>query len=171
MEIDIQNLQLNQKSKLFFILLCNNSILKFNINLCNIPFGIETFSNKEILNIELLNTNNDHHNIILKIQSLEKAISSHLYNSEINVKQNLSNKIFSKSLKESKMGFLLRTHPKTNIEVYILKKDNSKMFIEQNNIVNTTSNVELYLKGVWVNDSSYGLYWGLNYVHISKFNS
>jgi len=169
MEINIQKLQLNQKSKLFFILLCDNSIIKINIAQCNIPFGIENFSNKNILNIELLNTNNAHHNILSKIQALESAISTHSYIAEINVKQNLSNKIFNKSLKESKLGFLLRTHPKTNMEIYIKKKDQSKMFIEKSNIINTTSNVEIYLKGIWVNDTSYGIYWGVDYVEISKF--
>jgi hypothetical protein len=171
MEINLQNLQLTQKSKLFFILLCNNSILNFNIELCNIPFGLESYLNKNIINIELLNTNNIHHNIISKIQSLENSISSQSYISEINVKQNLSNKTFSKSLKESKLGFILRTHPKTNIETYIKKKDLTKMFIDINNIGNTTSNIEVFVKGVWMNDTSYGLYWGINYIQIVKFNS
>ena len=171
MEINIQNLQINQKSKLFFILLCDNSILKINIDNCIIPFGLELYSNKNIINIELLNSNNIHHNIISKIESLESTISTHTYSSEINVKQNLSTKKFNKSIKISKLGYLLRTHPKTNIETYILKKDSSKMFIEINNIVNTTCNIELQLKGIWVNDTSYGLYWGLNYIQINKFNS
>ena len=55
------------------------------------------------------------------------------------------------------------------MEIYIKKKDQSKMFIEKSNIINTTSNVEIYLKGIWVNDTSYGIYWGVDYVEISKF--
>ena len=42
------------------------------------------------------------------------------------------------------------------------------MTLAKTNIKNTISNVKLSLKGIWLKDDSYGLYWSLSECEIIK---
>jgi hypothetical protein len=44
------------------------------------------------------------------------------------------------------------------------------MNIDKENLKGTSTNIELTLKGLWVNDESFGFYWNVNSVQITKFN-
>ena len=59
----------------------------------------------------------------------------------------------------------------TMYEIYIKTKNDSKMTLAKSNIKNTTSNVKLTLKGIWIKDNSYGLYWSLSECEILKLTS
>lgn len=151
--------------------LTNSSpIIKIKLNNIFIPFGLEKFNNKHILNLEFDKNINTHNNYISVLTSLENKIINKTYETEINVESNLVNKSFTKSIKDSILGFILRTHLSDSTEIFILKKDLSKMPIEKENLKGTNVNIELTLKGLWINDEKYGLYWNVNNIQIIKFN-
>ena len=89
----------------------------------------------------------------------------------LNCHQNLINKIFLPTFKKSKLGYLLRTHLLSNTEIYILKKNNDKLLIDSSNLNNSTCNLSLLLKGMWITESNYGLYWEINSIQVLSFKS
>jgi hypothetical protein len=147
-----------------------NNTIKFKLDNIFLPFGVESFNNKYILNLELESTSNTHNNYISTLLSLEKKILEKKYNSEINIESVLVNKKFVSSIKDSKLGNILRTHITDSTKIFILKKDSSKMDIDKENLKGTTTNLIISLKGLWVNDDTYGFYWNVNSVQITKFN-
>jgi hypothetical protein len=172
--IELNNKQIKclPKNKKFIsiILTYSSQIVKIKLNNIFIPFGVEKFNNKHILNLEFDKNINTHNNYISVLSSLENKINNKIYDTEINVESILVNKLFTTSLKESILGHILRTHITDSTEIFILKKDLSKMPIDKENLKGTNVNIELTLKGLWVNDEKYGLYWNINNIQIIKFN-
>lgn len=172
--IELNNKQIKclPKNKKFIsiILTYLSQIIKIKLNNIFIPFGVEKFNNKNILNLEFDKNINTHNNYVSVLSSLENKINNKSYDTEINVESILVNKIFTTSLKESILGHILRTHITDSTEIFILKKDLSKMQIDKENLKGTNVNIELTLKGLWVNDEKYGLYWNINNIQITKFN-
>jgi hypothetical protein len=135
--------------------------IKFELNGVVIPFGVEIYNSKEIVNVEIQPKDNVQYNYISEIESLENNIKE----SKL---QTLKDKNFISTFKESKYGKILRTHLIRDPEIYIKTKNDSKMTLAKSNIKNTTSNVKISLKGIWIKDNSYGLYWSLSECEIIK---
>jgi hypothetical protein len=172
--IELNNKQIKclPKNKKFISIILTHSsqIIKIKLNNIFIPFGVEKFNNKHILNLEFDKNINTHNNYISVLSSVENKINNKTYDTEINVESILVNKLFTTSLKESILGHILRTHITDSTEIFILKKDLSKMPIDKENLKGTNVNIELTLKGMWVNDEKYGIYWNINNIQIIKFN-
>ncbi len=170
--IDFNNKDLRcvLKNKKFISVFAPVETIKFKLENIFLPFGVEKFNNKLILILEFEKSSNIHNNYIYTLLSFEKKILDKKYESEINIESILINKKFISSLKESKLGNILRTHITDSTNVFILKKDSSKMDIDKENLKATTTNLDITLKGIWVNDDSYGFYWNINSVQITKFN-
>lgn len=172
--IELNNKQIKclPKNKKFISIILNNSsqIIKIKLDNIFIPFGVEKFNNKLVLNLEFDKNINTHNNYISVLSSLENKINNKTYATEINVESVLVNKVFTSSLKESILGSILRTHITDSTDIFILKKDLSKMPIDKENLKGTNVNIELTLKGLWVNDEKFGLYWNINNIQIIKFN-
>jgi hypothetical protein len=172
--IELNNKQIKclPKNKKFIsiILTYSSQVIKIKLNNIFIPFGVEKFNNKHILNLEFDKNINTHNNYISVLSSLENKINNKTYDTEINVESILVNKKFTTSLKESILGHILRTHITDSTEIFILKKDLSKMPIDKENLKGSNVNIELTLKGMWVNDEKYGIYWNINNIQIIKFN-
>ena len=172
--IELNNKQIKclPKNKKFISIILTHSsqIIKIKLNNIFIPFGVEKFNNKHILNLEFDKNINTHNNYISVLSSVENKINNKTYDTEINVESILINKLFTTSLKESILGHILRTHITDSTEIFILKKDLSKMPIDKENLKGTNVNIELTLKGMWVNDEKYGIYWNINNIQIIKFN-
>lgn len=145
-------------NKKFYNIFYNTNLIEIDIKNVFIPFGIEKFNNKMILNIELLELN-ETNNIISKIESIENEISN-----------NFTNLGLIRCIKKSKLGYLLRTHITKSTECYILKKDNTKFNIDIINIKNSECNIKLKIKGIWINENNYGLYITIDDININKFN-
>ena len=162
-ENELKNISINKiivtpLNKKFWHLLYNQKCIDIHINNSLVPFGIEKYNDKLILNLELCETN-DNNNIISKIEALENEIQKHFKNMGI-----------IKSLKKSKLGYLIRSHYLKSTECYILKKNGEKMMIDENNLQNAECEFNLLIKGIWVNDNNYGLYIIINSIKINKFN-
>ncbi len=162
-ENDIVNLPVNKiivtsLNKKFWHLLYNQKCISIHITNALIPFGAEKYNDKLILNLELFETN-ENNNIISKIESIENEIQKYFRNMGI-----------IKTLKKSKLGYLLRSHYLKSTECYILKKNGEKMMIDENNLQNAECEFNLLIKGIWLTDNNYGLYIIINSIKINKFN-
>ncbi len=145
-------------NKKFWHLLYNQKCINIHLNNALIPFGVEKYNDKLILNLELFETN-ENNNIISKIEALENEIQKYFKNMGL-----------TKSLKKSKLGYLVRSHYLKSTECYILKKNGEKMMIDENNLQNSECEFNLLIKGIWINDNNYGLYIIINSIKINKFN-
>jgi hypothetical protein len=162
-ENNIINLTVNKiivtsLNKKFWHLLYNQKCISIHINNALVPFGVEKYNDKLILNLELFETN-ENNNIISKIEALENEIQKYFKNMGL-----------TKSLKKSKLGYLIRSHYLKLTECYILKKNGEKMMIDENNLQNAECEFDLLIKGIWINDNNYGLYIIINSIKINKFN-
>lgn len=146
------------------------NIIKYKLENIYIPFGAELYNNNYIINCELSNLNNIHNNYISIIQTLEKNIINNNFDKEFNVNRCLINKKFITSIKESKLGYILRTHLTKITEIFILRENGTKYDLDKNNLKGVNANIEIGLKGLWVNDESYGFYWNINLIQLTKFN-
>lgn len=154
--VDILNIyRVNNK---YYNITYNNESITINNLICHVPFGTEKYNDKLLLNIELLDTNFNN-NILSKINSIEKYIIKKFPNLGL-----LS------CVKKSKLGHLLRTHFLKNTECYILKKNNDKIIIDETNLNLADCEINLTLKGIWINDNNYGLYFAINSIKVIKFN-
>jgi hypothetical protein len=171
--IELQNIKLKciLKNKKFISLSdsLSGKTLKFKLENVFIPFGAELYNDKYVINLEFEKTNNVHNNYISIINSLEKNILNNNFETEINVNSCIINKKFLTSIKDSKLGFILRTHLTKTSEIFILKTNGEKYELDKENLKGVTSNIEVGLKGMWVNDETYGFYWNINSIQITKF--
>jgi len=156
--INSDMLNIYHVSKKYYNITYNNEQIRINNLICHIPFGIEKYNDKILLNIELLDTN-ENNNILSKISSIEN-----------NIIKKFTNLGLLSCVKKSKLGHLLRTHFLKSTECYILKKNNEKMIIDESNLNLADSEIDLTLKGIWTNDNNYGLYFVINSIKVIKFN-
>ena len=172
--IEFQNTRLKciLKNKKFISIFDNltGKALKFKLENIFIPFGAELYNDKYVVNLEFEKTNNTHNNYISVIQSLEKNIMNNNFETEINVNGSIINKKFFTSIKDSKLGYILRTHLTKTTEIFILKKNDTKFDLDKENLKGVNANIEIGLKGMWINDESYGFYWNINSIQVTKFN-
>ena len=128
-DISSKNITCTIKNKKFINCLVDNITIKLKLNNVYLPFGKEIYNNKEIVNIELINENNEHNNYLSFLLKLEEKIKNKNITADINVLQLMVNKVFIPTLKESKLGYILRTHLSNSTEIYIEKKDKSPRLI------------------------------------------
>jgi hypothetical protein len=159
----IDRLQFQIKNKTFINVLSDNKKIKFMLNNIVIPFGVEVYNQKEIVNIEIQPKNNESYNYISIIESIENKVK----NSNIDI---FKNKNLISSIKDSKYGKILRTHLISDPSIYIKSKTDSKINLMKTNLKNSESNVNISLKGIWIKDDSFGLYWSLSDCEIKKLN-
>jgi hypothetical protein len=151
-------LNISKINKKYYNITYENEQINIKNLICHIPFGIEKFNDKILLNIELLDSN-ENNNILSKIDSIQNII--------INKFPNLG---LISCIKKSKLGYLLRTHFLKSTECYILKKNNEKIIIDECNLNLSDCEIDLTLKGIWINDNNFGLYFVINSIKVIKFN-
>lgn len=143
--------------------------IKFKTPPLYIPFGIEHYQNKKILNIELPN-NNRVHNFMATIQHMD-SIFEQLFSSEElqntlkykisrNMIDNLKNKQFINSIKSgNKYNPKIRTHVKHQLKI---KNANGNILMPHTDLKKTSGICEIILDSIWINDDSYGLVYYVN---------
>jgi len=159
----IDRLQFQIKNNTFINVLSDNKKIKFILNNIVIPFGVEIYNQKEIVNIEIQPKNNELYNYISIFESIENKVK----NSNIDL---LKNKNLIPSIKDSKYGKIIRTHLILDPSIYIKSKTDSKINLMKSNLKNSVSNVNISLKGLWLKNESYGLYWSLSDCEIKCIN-
>ncbi len=169
-ELNSKDLKCVLKNKKFINVFCPLETIRIKLENVFIPFGVEKYNNKYILNLEFEIKSNIHNNYISILSNLENKIVNKKYETEVNIESCLVNKKFISSMKTSILGHILRAHISDTTDVFILKKDSTHMSIDKENLKGTNVNIELTLKGVWINDDSYGFYWNVGNVQIIKFN-
>ena len=168
-DLNSNNLKCVLKNKKFINVYCPLETIRIKLENVFIPFGVEKYNNKYILNIEF-EKSNIHNNYISTLSNLENKIINKKYSTEVNIESCLVNKKFLTCLKPSILGHILRAHISDLTDIFILKKDSSHMSIDKENLKGTNVNIELTLKGIWINDDSFGFYWNVGNVQIIKFN-
>jgi hypothetical protein len=135
--------------------------ISFTIGNVNIPFGFEEFNKKRILNIEITKEkHNDIGNLLLLLEdNIEKINTKKIVNTDL--LEDIANKTYYKSIKNSKYGKIIRTYILHDPEIYAIIKGN-KMPMASIDLKKTICNVNIEINGIWINDTNYGL---LLYVH------
>jgi hypothetical protein len=148
----------NQKN---FVIHSFNGKPKIIIKSAYIPFGIEFYNKKQVLNIELYpKKNNLHNNIISSISTFEKNLMENFSKNP-----EYSNLTFHSSLKESKKHVHLRTYCAPSMSTFTIIK-NEKINIIQSSIKSNNCDIELDLGTMWVNNTNYGIIWYVKQIQI-----
>jgi hypothetical protein len=137
--------------------------------MCKIPFGIELYNKKSIINIEVeLNNNNTRYNEIVKLNQLENYIRESKYRS-YNFKKTIENKeLYSniKKIDKNNDKVFLRCHIKKDIKILnnCLKKSSICEEMKTTNNINSYKIVEdktyrviLEIGNIWITGDKYGI--------------
>ena len=146
--------------------------IKIQSSILNIPFGIEDYNNKKIINLELMNikSNKDVYRMYSEIKSIELFFENFIKNSEIidrdlpnNLLDDIKNKSFISCIKDREnSNALFRVHIKKIKRKYltVFKKKNSEILY--NNIKGEKGIFIICLKSLWISNDNYGLIWSLD---------
>jgi len=135
-----------------------------------IPFGIEKYNYKEILNIEFsdMEKNNTMYNFHAKMSQIDNYFAGLSYKKNIidksrisrNILQELTNKSYTPSVKvrPHKFDSLLRIYTKKNISFH----DPDGRYIDKNDIKSKSGIFILNLSSLWISKYNYGLIWSID---------
>ena len=156
-EILISN-EKNNFYKLFINESGKNKPIRINIENANLPFGLEDFNNKIVINFELDNTKSSKEYEKL-VKLIEKNITNLIEEDDIEVKSVL----YAKEDKPT----LCRAYVKKNRNkiITIYKKDDKEVSIYEL-IKNEKYNIEIELSGIWKYNNSAGIF--LNIISLKK---
>ena len=130
-----------------------NKLVTISTPFMYIPFGIENYKYKNILNIEFKDNNNDIHNLCAIIKQIDKFFRKLSYDDNLTyLKVNVKNKRYISCMRY-KIKPLLRTHLKK--QTIICDKDNKYV----KNIKGKSGKFVLHMGTLWVTKDSYGLIW------------
>jgi hypothetical protein len=137
----------------------------FNMDNILIPFGIENYGVKKIINLEISKKNNDHYNFLQCIKKIEEII--------INIcKDNdeFKEKNFYSSLKKRGNSLIhIRTHllcSGKNIKTKFMKmgkEDNTILLNKKDNL--DKYKCKIILDSIWIHNNEYGLVWMLEEIN------
>lgn len=173
-QIDWKKIYLIPEKKSGYRFAYNMSKFKFITPTLYIPFGVELYNKKEILNIMINENNNEKHNFIHYISTIENIY--HQFSQKNNDKElpfvylppnfisDVRDKEFIKTLKPNLDNYLLRTHIK-NADIYKIM-NNKKILMEKKDIVKKKCKCEIELSNVWIHGDKYGLIWTINKIEI-----
>jgi hypothetical protein len=134
----------------------------------HIRFGIEKYKFKEIINLELLRDNNEMHNLIAKLKSLDVFMLNLAKSDEFN--NILGNREYISCFKHKYQHF----NPNLRTTTRKVKNNRLTKFIINNKeideklIKGSTGMCVVELDSLWVSENSYGLTWFINYIDFSK---
>lgn len=177
-EIDLNKLKfkkLKTKTDVTNYLITNFENKKHTIILedIDIPFGVETYEKKHILNIEINpKKNNQQYNYFAIISHFEKELASSENIKYEKLARDIEGKGYYPNMRESKGGYIIRTHIFNTPEVFAMVsgKDKSiKNIKDKRSMLDVTkirANVELELGTFWVNDNNYGYLWYVKQIEV-----
>lgn len=167
--------KLKQKTDVSNYLITNFENKKVTVILENIdiPFGVEIYEKKHILNIEINpKKSNQQYNYYAIISGFEQEISNLENFKYEKLLRDLEGKGYYPNIKKSKEGYIIRTHIFNTPEVFTMLsgKDKSVRNIKDNRILQDVkkvrANIELELGTLWINDNNYGFSWYVKQIEI-----
>lgn len=147
----IENIILNEINNKFYRINIKEGDLFKNLNLklenCNIPFGIEEYSNKYYLNFEA----NNNEEYIKLVRLLEKNLSNLLETTEEYELKSVFHKkpkynLLCKCHIKKNNNCIISKYIKNNIETSIFELEKKKSY-----------KIELEISGIWIYRKTYGL--------------
>jgi hypothetical protein len=165
------NVMLVAQRKNYLIFLYKDKIkhkINFTTPKLSIPFGVELYNNKQILNLEFKDRtkNNDVNNFLIYMKQIDAYFKDMPSDAEkdnydyrlisANTKSYL--KIFYPSIKDRVIP-QLRLHLTKTTEFYKLDTNGNKELLTSKDIKGKEAQCEIELSHVWVNKDSYGLLW------------
>lgn len=121
--------------------------ISFTLKNVAVPFGVEKYNYKEIINLEIKNSkkDNDQLNNIAVVRNLEKYFEN---------RPEFGSKFFKSTIRNNH-GYdpLIRIHVKKNGKNTVTNVTNGSLY----NLKNTVANVTIELSGLWTTTDSYGL--------------
>lgn len=177
-EIDLNKLKfkkLKEKTVVTNYLITNFENKKYTIVLedVDIPFGVETYEKKHILNIEInQKKNNKHYNYFAAISGFESTLTDSKNVKYEKLARDIEGKGYYPNIRESKGGHIIRCHIFTTPSVFqmVSGKDkyikNIKDKRSMLDVEKVKANVELELGTFWVNDNNYGYLWYVKTIEI-----
>jgi hypothetical protein len=174
-ELELQKLKfskLKSKTNVINYLITDYNNKKHSIILenVNIPFGIEKYEGRHILNIEISpKKNNKHNNYYSMISYFEKELTDPENIKYEKILRSIENKGYYPNLRESKEGYIIRTHTLHVPEVYVILNTKNGQIIDKRHIDNvkqTKSNIELELGTFWITENNYGFTWFVKKIQI-----
>lgn len=169
MDIKIADIEFIKKRK-FIVTTKKKEPISINIENVYIPFGVEEYNDKRILNIVLLNEDNKIYNIYSKLVSIEEYIEKQDIKADFDVTQAIIQKSFMSTIKETYNGHIIRTHI-SNPNIYIINKEGEKLPIDINDISKSYVDAKIVLNGIWYTNNTYGLFWTTTDISIKKFTT
>lgn len=167
---DLTNIYFQRSKNNFKIFIkSGNKLEKIRLTTPNvlIPFGIEKYKNKEIINIEFtdLNKSNEMYNFYTSIKQLDNFMNKLSYDNELKNKLNnnyfnseiincTNNKIYTSCIKErpNKFNPLLRVHIIKNKSV-----STNTILLDTTKIKNKLCIVDIVVDSLWFTSTGYGL--------------
>lgn len=177
-EVDIKKIKfkkLKEKTNVTNYLMTDFENKKPTIILENIdiPFGVETYEKKHILNIEInIKKNNQQYNYFAIISHFEKELADQNNIKYDKLLRDIKGKGYYPNMRESKGGYIIRSHIFNTPEVFTMVsgKDKSiKNIKDKRSMLDVTKikgNIELELGTFWVNDNNYGYLWYVKRIEI-----
>lgn len=162
-DIDVENLKFkktrdklseHQKNYMIFV---ETGKPRIKLERVFIPFGVEFYNKKQLLNIELYpNKNNIHNNLHSLLLSLEQDFANKIvHNYEL--KNDITDLKYHSFLKQNDSSAIhMRTYMSPNTEIYTFI-GKSKQNIMQSSLKGTHCNVELELGTLWMNATNFGI--------------
>ena len=152
--------------KTYSITSFDDARIKLKLSNVLIPFGIEKYNKKHILNIEIdPKKYNDHHNIKTLLSTFENEfidISNIKYDI---LAQDIDGKGYYGNMKESKGGYIIRTNVFSNPEIFA-DIGGFRTELTSSSIVKSRANVDLELATLWITENNYGICWQVRRIEI-----
>jgi hypothetical protein len=114
---------------------------------CNVPFGVEEYNKKMIINLEIKCDTNICNNYVTNIKNVESMLSKNKIFCHQNFTDEIGKKYFISSLKKRMDTFLHRCH--------IRKGTN----INFNDLIGKNVVAKLEADNIWIHGDTYGLIW------------
>lgn len=149
-------------------ILFSNNLSKTEIKLKKVylPFGIEIFNKKAILNVEIYpKKSNEENNMYAMLYSFENELKdkTKFPNDIKNEINELTYYNFMKS--NNNNGYLIRTHMSPNPEIYAMI-GKFKNALTSKDIKDVKCNIDLELGTFWINDVNYGITWFVKRIEV-----
>jgi hypothetical protein len=158
---------INNEHKINFIML-NNTKSRNNIILKNvkIPFGYEKYKNDIILNIEIdPKTDKTHNNYYIILSTFENEFTNKNDLSKL-IRYDIEDKTYYPNMRESKDGFIIRTHIYEKPEIFSMIGGTYKMLMTSMDLKKTYVDIELELRTLWITNDNYGITWSVKKIEI-----
>lgn len=133
-----------------------------------IPFGIEEYQGKSIINIEINpKKNNNSYNTHCILTTFENSLKTLVEKKDItnDLRESLEGKGYYDNMRESKNGYIIRTQtygtPSVTTNLF-----GEKMSASISDIKKSVSNVVLELGSLWITDTHYGISWYVKEIDI-----